>query len=123
MDYDLIVVGGGIGGSALAAVMAGAGSKVLLLEASEIYEDRVRGEWISPWGVTEVKRLGLHDLLVGAGGHHIETHISYDENRTPEEARMHLLFPPREPSWVEERRWRLSGGRSTDYLRTRAAGS
>ena len=33
-------------------------------------------------------------------------------NRTPEEARMHLLFPPREPSWVEERRWRLSGGRS-----------
>ena len=87
MDYDLIVVGGGIGGSALAAVMAGAGSKVLLLEASEIYEDRVRGEWISPWGVTEVKRLGLYDLLVGAGGHHIETHISYDENRTPEEAR------------------------------------
>lgn len=87
MDYDLIVVGGGIGGCALAAVMAQAGSKVLLLEASEVYEDKVRGEWIAPWGVTEVKRLGLYDLLVGAGGHHIETHVSYDENRSPEAAR------------------------------------
>ena len=87
MDYDLIVVGGGIGGCALSAVMAQAGAKVLLLEASEVYEDKVRGEWIAPWGVTEVKRLGLYDLLVGAGGHPIETHISYDENRTPEDAR------------------------------------
>ena len=67
MDYDLIVVGGGIGGCALAAVMAQAGAKILLLEASEVYEDRVRGEWIAPWGVTEVKRLGLYDLLVAAG--------------------------------------------------------
>lgn len=87
MDYDLIVVGGGIGGSALSAVMAQAGARVLLLEASEAYEDRVRGEWIAPWGVTEVKRLGLYDLLVSAGGHHIEAHISYDENRDPEAAR------------------------------------
>lgn len=87
MDYDLIVVGGGIGGSALSAVMAQAGARVLLLEASEAYEDKVRGEWIAPWGVTEVKRLGLYDLLVSAGGHHIESHISYDENRDPEAAR------------------------------------
>ena len=87
MDYDLIVVGGGIGGSALAAVMAQAGARVLLLEQSLAYEDKVRGEWIAPWGVTEVRRLGLYDLLVGAGGHHLETHISYDENRDPDDAR------------------------------------
>ncbi|MDP3634194.1 NAD(P)/FAD-dependent oxidoreductase [Phenylobacterium sp.] len=87
MGYDLIVVGGGVGGSALSAVMAQAGAKVLLLEAAEVYQDKVRGEWIAPWGVTEVKRLGLYDLLVSAGGHHIETHISYDENRDPEVAR------------------------------------
>jgi 2-polyprenyl-6-methoxyphenol hydroxylase-like FAD-dependent oxidoreductase len=82
MDYDLIVVGGGIGGSALSTVMARTGLKVLLLEASEAYEDRVRGEWIAPWGVTEVKRLGLYDLLMGAGGHHIASHVTYDESRT-----------------------------------------
>ena len=58
-DYDLIVVGGGIGGSTLAEVMARAGRSVLVLEQSEVFEDRVRGEWIAPWGVKEVQRLGL----------------------------------------------------------------
>ena len=84
MTYDLIIVGGGIGGSALAIVMARAGRKVLLLEKSEHYEDRVRGEWIAPWGVTETRRLGLYDLLMSAGGHHITDHVTYDESLAPE---------------------------------------
>lgn len=84
MTYDLVIVGGGIGGSALAAVMARAGRKVLLLEKSAQYEDRVRGEWIAPWGVTETKRLGLYDLLMSAGGHHIAEHVTYDESLAPE---------------------------------------
>lgn len=86
MNYDLIVVGGGIGGSALAAVMARAGKSVLLLEKSTQYEDRVRGEWISPWGVTETKRIGLYDALVAAGGHHLTSHVTYDETRDPSAA-------------------------------------
>jgi 2-polyprenyl-6-methoxyphenol hydroxylase-like FAD-dependent oxidoreductase len=83
MAYDLIIIGGGIGGSALAAVMARAGRRVLLLEKSAQYEDRVRGEWIAPWGVTETKRLGLYDLLVAAGGHHLTDHVTYDESLDP----------------------------------------
>lgn len=83
MTYDLIIVGGGIGGSALAAVMGRAGRKVLLLEKSEHYEDRVRGEWIAPWGVAETRRLGLYDLLIGAGGHHLAEHVTYDESLDP----------------------------------------
>ncbi len=83
MRYDLIIIGGGIGGSALASVMARAGQSVLLLEKSESYEDRVRGEWIAPWGVAEVRRLGLYDLLREAGGHHITSHVTYDESRQP----------------------------------------
>ena len=55
MIYDLIIVGGGIGGASLAAVMAQAGRSVLLLELSTVYEDRVRGEWIAPWGVAETR--------------------------------------------------------------------
>lgn len=58
----------------------------MLLERSTEYEDRVRGEWIAPWGVAETKRLGLYDLLRGAGGHHITAHITYDETREPSEA-------------------------------------
>ncbi|WP_334163441.1 FAD-dependent oxidoreductase [Phenylobacterium sp.] len=84
--YDLIIVGGGIGGSALATVMARAGRSVLLLEQTEAYEDRVRGEWIAPWGVAEVQRLGLYDLLMGAGGHHITRHVTYDETLDPSQA-------------------------------------
>lgn len=84
--YDLIIVGGGIGGAALAQVMARAGKSVLLLEKSEVYEDRVRGEWIAPWGVDEVKRLGLYDLLKDAGGHHITHHVTFDEGVDPAEA-------------------------------------
>lgn len=84
--YDLIIVGGGIGGSALATVMARAGKSVLLLEQSEVFEDRVRGEWIAPWGVAEVQRLGLYDLLMQAGGHHITRHITYDETLAPADA-------------------------------------
>ncbi len=89
--YDLIIVGGGIGGSALATVMARAGRRILLLEQSPAYQDRVRGEWIAPWGVTEVKRLGLYDLLRGAGGHHITRHITYDETRAPEVSEQRTL--------------------------------
>jgi menaquinone-9 beta-reductase len=84
--FDLIIVGGGIGGSALAGVMAKALKSVLLLERSEVYEDRVRGEWIAPWGVAEVQRLGLYGLLMSAGGHHITRHITFDETLEPEVA-------------------------------------
>jgi 2-polyprenyl-6-methoxyphenol hydroxylase-like FAD-dependent oxidoreductase len=89
-SYDLAIVGGGIGGSAMAAVMARGGYSVLLLEQSEVYEDRVRGEWIAPWGVVETRRVGLYDLLMSVGGHHVERHVTYDESRdsTTSETRM-----------------------------------
>ena len=84
--YDLAIVGGGIGGSALAVVMARDGYSVLLLEQSEAYVDRVRGEWIAPWGVTETRRLGLYDLLRSVGGHHVTRHVTFDESRDPSAA-------------------------------------
>lgn len=90
-DYDLIIVGGGIGGSALAEVMARAGRMVLLLERTEIYEDRVRGEWIAPWGVAETRRVGLYDRLIAAGGHHLSRHVTYDETRSPEASETRTL--------------------------------
>jgi 2-polyprenyl-6-methoxyphenol hydroxylase-like FAD-dependent oxidoreductase len=82
-DYDLVIVGGGVGGSALATVMARAGRRVLLLERAEVFEDRVRGEWIAPWGVAEAQRVGLYERLLAAGGHHLTRHITYDESLDP----------------------------------------
>lgn len=59
MAYDVIVIGGGIAGSALAAVLAAHGVEVLVLERERAFKDRVRGEGIHPWGVAEARALGL----------------------------------------------------------------
>ncbi len=78
MDYDLVIIGGGIAGCALGATMASADRKVLVLEQSTQFEDRVRGEWIAPWGVLETKRLGIYDVLQRAGVHELKRHVTYD---------------------------------------------
>jgi hypothetical protein len=65
-SFDLVIVGGGIAGNALAAVMARAGKAILVLERSTAYRDRVRGEGMHAWGVAEAQGLGIHQALVAA---------------------------------------------------------
>ncbi len=76
---DVVVVGGGIAGGALATALAGAGRSVTVLERSTEYRDRVRGEYMQPWGVAEARRLGLLDVLLAAGGNIITRMVPYDE--------------------------------------------
>ena len=66
-DYDLLTVGGGLGGAALAKVMAEAGTRVLVLEQEPKFRDRVRGEFLAPWGVAEAWQLGIADLFQQCG--------------------------------------------------------
>jgi 2-polyprenyl-6-methoxyphenol hydroxylase-like FAD-dependent oxidoreductase len=75
--YDLIVIGGGVGGSALAAGMAAAGARTLVLEAEESFRDRVRGEAVMPWGVAEARLLGLDCVLEQAGANPLPFWDSY----------------------------------------------
>ncbi len=83
---DVAIVGGGLGGSALGGYLARAGMRVLLLEQLTQFEDRVRGEWMAPWGVAELKRVGLYDRFMAAGGHHLRRSIGYDELLQPAQA-------------------------------------
>ena len=76
-DYDLIVIGGGVGGSALATGMATAGAKTLVLEAEESFRDRVRGEAVMPWGVAEARLMGLDAALHLAGANPLPFWDSY----------------------------------------------
>jgi len=62
-QFDLVVVGGGLGGAALAKCIAERGARVLLLERDRQFKDRVRGEFLCPWGVAEASRLGIDGLL------------------------------------------------------------
>jgi 2-polyprenyl-6-methoxyphenol hydroxylase-like FAD-dependent oxidoreductase len=78
-DYDVVIVGGGLGGSALGGFLADAGRKVLVLERLTEFSDRVRGEWMACWGVVELKKLGLYERFMAAGGHHLSRSIPYDE--------------------------------------------
>ncbi|ESY92692.1 FAD-binding monooxygenase [Mesorhizobium sp. LNHC209A00] len=64
VDYDLIIVGGGLAGSSLAIALAGHGGKILIIEQQEEFRDRIRGEVLMPWGSLEAKRLGIYDLLL-----------------------------------------------------------
>jgi 2-polyprenyl-6-methoxyphenol hydroxylase-like FAD-dependent oxidoreductase len=70
-DYDIIAIGGGMGGACLATVMAEHGSKVLVVERSTHFTDRVRGEAMHPWGVAEVRELGLWPTYAAAGAHEL----------------------------------------------------
>jgi menaquinone-9 beta-reductase len=66
---DVIVVGGGIAGASLARALAGEGLGVTVLEATTEFPDRVRGESMQPWGVSEARRLGVEEVLMAAGAH------------------------------------------------------
>jgi choline dehydrogenase-like flavoprotein len=68
-EYDIVTVGGGLGGSSLAKVMAEKGARVLVLEREREFKDRVRGEAMVPWGVAEAQELGIYDLLCETCGH------------------------------------------------------
>jgi 2-polyprenyl-6-methoxyphenol hydroxylase-like FAD-dependent oxidoreductase len=81
--HDVVIVGAGIGGAALAYALARGGLDVLLLEKSESYADRVRGEALSPWGVIEARELGLAQALMAAGGHYVLKMTGYDEVAPP----------------------------------------
>lgn len=66
-SYDLAIIGGGMGGAALAQLMARAGHRVVVLEKESRFRDRVRGEGLHAWGVPEAKRLGVYENLREAG--------------------------------------------------------
>ncbi|KAK9453228.1 squalene epoxidase-domain-containing protein [Dipodascopsis uninucleata] len=64
-DYDVIIVGSGVVGSALGAKMGRQGRKVLLIERDWSEPDRIVGELLQPGGVKALEKLGLRDCLEG----------------------------------------------------------
>ena len=61
-EADVIVVGAGILGSALAITLARQGRSVILLEKSLKEPDRIVGELLQPGGVAALEKLGLRGM-------------------------------------------------------------
>ena len=78
-DHCVVIVGGGIAGGALATALARAGRPVEVLESTDVFRDRVRGESMMPGGVAEAQALGVADLLHAAGAHMVPVWKRYTE--------------------------------------------
>lgn len=85
-SVDVVVVGGGIAGGALAAVLARGGLEVVVLERQSAYRDKVRGEVFLPWGAAEARSLGLEQVLLDAGGGYATRLGRFEEWIPPEQA-------------------------------------
>ncbi len=83
MNYDLLIIGGGIAGATLAKRLAEQGLRILVLEREIYFRDRVRGEGLHPWGVAEAQRLGIYELLCNSCGHAVPWWNSYGGSREP----------------------------------------
>ena len=82
-DYDIVVVGGGVCGASLATVMARADTRVLVLERETQFRDRVRGEYVEPWGVAELHALTIYRTLKEAGAHELLTLTTGSARKEP----------------------------------------
>jgi squalene monooxygenase len=68
MSNDVIIAGGGVAGSAVAAALGEFGCRVLLIEPGLRHPRRLAGELIHPPGVSDLSKLGLLGCLEQAGG-------------------------------------------------------
>jgi 2-polyprenyl-6-methoxyphenol hydroxylase-like FAD-dependent oxidoreductase len=67
VDADILIVGGGLSGCALASALAASGRRILILEARQGKNPRFNGELIHPTGVDVLAGLGLVPALEAKG--------------------------------------------------------
>lgn len=77
-DPEVIIVGSGVLGSALAAVLSRDGRKVTVIEKDLKEPDRILGEFIQPGGCHTLKELGLEDTVEGIDSCFVNGYMIHD---------------------------------------------
>uniref|UniRef100_A0A8C1WP48 Squalene monooxygenase n=1 Tax=Cyprinus carpio TaxID=7962 RepID=A0A8C1WP48_CYPCA len=105
-DPEVIIVGAGVLGSAMAAVLARDGRRVTVVERDMKEPDRIVGELLQPGGYRALRELGLEDAVEGLDAHVVHGYVIHDlESRTEVE----IPYPQQENS--------IQGGRAFHHGR------
>uniref|UniRef100_A0A7N4UXY1 Squalene monooxygenase n=1 Tax=Sarcophilus harrisii TaxID=9305 RepID=A0A7N4UXY1_SARHA len=78
-DPEVIIVGSGVLGSTLAAVLARDGRKVTVIERDLKEPDRIVGELLQPGGFRALRDLGLGDAVEGLDAHMIHGYVIHNQ--------------------------------------------
>ncbi|KAG8515503.1 Squalene monooxygenase, partial [Galemys pyrenaicus] len=100
-DPEVIIVGSGVLGSALAAVLSRDGRKVTVIERDLKEPDRILGEFLQPGGYHGLKELGLEDTVEGIDAHVVNGYIIHDLDSKSE---VQIPFPLSEKNRVQSGR-------------------
>ncbi|XP_041484818.1 squalene monooxygenase-like [Lytechinus variegatus] len=77
-DTDVLIIGSGILGSAMATVLARDGRKVTVIERDMKEPDRIVGELLQPGGYRALTDLGLKDCVEGLDEHTVKGYVIHD---------------------------------------------
>uniref|UniRef100_UPI0037E8B2E9 squalene monooxygenase n=1 Tax=Semicossyphus pulcher TaxID=241346 RepID=UPI0037E8B2E9 len=78
LEPDVVIVGAGVLGSALAAVLARDGRRVTVVERDLKEPDRIVGELLQPGGYRALKQLGLEGSVEGLDAHLVNGYVIHD---------------------------------------------
>ncbi|KAM9806218.1 squalene monooxygenase [Syngnathus typhle] len=77
-EPDVVIVGAGVLGSAMAAVLARDGRRVTVVERDLKEPDRIVGELLQPGGYRALKELGLEGSVEGLDAHLVNGYVIHD---------------------------------------------
>uniref|UniRef100_A0A8I6AKW2 Squalene monooxygenase n=1 Tax=Rattus norvegicus TaxID=10116 RepID=A0A8I6AKW2_RAT len=77
-DPEVIIIGSGVLGSALATVLSRDGRTVTVIERDLKEPDRILGECLQPGGYRVLRELGLGDTVESLNAHHIHGYVIHD---------------------------------------------
>ncbi|KAM5280734.1 squalene monooxygenase [Ctenodactylus gundi] len=100
-DPEVIIVGSGVLGSALAAVLSRDGRKVTVIERDLKEPDRIVGELLQPGGYHVLKDLGLGDTVEGIDAQCVNGYILHDQESKSE---VQISYPLSENNQVQSGR-------------------